>query len=628
MKLLPSPFILGKKVSNNNENEEEEEEEENINNAPLFKWQCPYGILSNLKTIKREFIKYRNLTSNKIYIFGLPYSGKTTIAKILGKIFHLPIINVKDIANYSKYLINEDEYEPEIDLETNRRNSIENDLIKEIQKTYNDLQSGIAEAEENYNKRPNKKKTDPPFSAESYMRLPGELMNKVLKKRLQENETQIYGYIIEGYPKNYNDLKDLLDYDENNEYTPNSIINLCEVDETFLINRLKESEDFPKDPKDPLANEILDRANRRFAKIKDDSTAENYVPLENYFKENDKLKVLNIDAKKDILDIITECQEFIKENNDKKINKVTDALNYDKFKYDYIKEEKERRAEEERKKKEEEEEERKKKEEEEAAKGKKGKKEEEKKEEEKKEEEKKEEEKKEEEKEEEEVIGKKHFDARKRAREEEEKMNRKVKELLFNDDENENLQEELSFISEQLKDQNEKEKIDLKLEEMKKTDLEIEKENEIKLLEKKSEVLRRYLSDNVIPILSKGILKICETMPDDPVEALSNFLLEATFHKNNEEEEKSDEEKNDDAIPFQKDSSPIINDMGDIIDGKNENFNIENNDSPLDNNIEIHDNNSENKNNENNLNEDNKNEENNNNDNEEGNNNNNNEENA
>ena len=157
---------------------------------------------------------------------------------------------------------------------------------------------------------------------------------------------------------------------------------------------------------------------------------------------------------------------------------------------------------------------------------------------------------------------------------------------------------------------------------MKKTDLEIEKENEIKLLEKKSEVLRRYLSDNVIPILSKGILKICETMPDDPVEALSNFLLEATFHKNNEEEEKSDEEKNDDAIPFQKDSSPIINDMKDIIDGKNENFNVENNDSPLADNTEIHDNDGEDKNNENNNNE-----ENNNNDNEEGNNNNN-EENA
>ena len=420
-------------------------------------------------------------------------------------------------------------------------------------------------------------------------------MNKVLKKRLQENDTQIYGYIIEGYPKTYNEIKDLFDYDDNNEYTPNVIINLTEVDEHFLINRLKESEEFPKDPKDPNAAVILDRANRRFNKLKDDATVENYQPIENYFKENDKLKVLNVDAKKDILDIITECQEFIKENNDGKINKVTDALNYDKFYYDYIKEEKERRAEEERKRKEAEEEERKRKEEEEAAKGKKGKKEEkkeeEKKEEEKKEEEKKEEEKVEEEKKEEEVIGRRHIDARKKAREEEEKMNRKVKELLFNDDENENLQEELSFISAQLKDQNEKE--DSQSAVKQKTEIEIEKENEIKLLEKKSEVLRRYLSENVIPMLSKGILKICENMPEDPVEDLANYLLEATFHKNDiEENEKSEEEENeekqnDDAIPIQGDNSPLVNDIRDIVDNNNNELNNNNNNNGNNNNIEV-----------------------------------------
>ena len=48
----------------------------------------------------------------------------------------------------------------------------------------------------------------------------------------------------------------------------------------------------------PLVNEILDRTNRSLGKIKDDSTNEIYVPLGNYFKENDKLKVLNIDVKK------------------------------------------------------------------------------------------------------------------------------------------------------------------------------------------------------------------------------------------------------------------------------------------------------------------------------------------
>ena len=56
------------------------------------------------------------------------------------------------------------------------------------------------------------------------------------------------------------------------------------------------------------------------------------------------------------------------------------------------------------------------------------------------------------------------------------------------------------------------------------------KEREKKLLEKKSEVLRRYLSENVMPILAKGILTICETMPDDPVDALANFLLENSFN--------------------------------------------------------------------------------------------------
>ena len=55
-------------------------------------------------------------------------------------------------------------------------------------------------------------------------------------------------------------------------------------------------------------------------------------------------------------------------------------------------------------------------------------------------------------------------------------------------------------------------------------------EREKKLLEKKSEVLRRYLGENVMPLLAKGILSVCETMPDDPVDALANFLLENSFN--------------------------------------------------------------------------------------------------
>ena len=63
-----------------------------------------------------------------------------------------------------------------------------------------------------------------------------------------------------------------------------------------------------------------------------------------------------------------------------------------------------------------------------------------------------------------------------------------------------------------------------------------------KLLEKKSEMLRRYLSENVLPLLSLGILQVATERPDDPVEALADFLLDKTLEiEKNEQIKKIDE---------------------------------------------------------------------------------------
>ena len=56
------------------------------------------------------------------------------------------------------------------------------------------------------------------------------------------------------------------------------------------------------------------------------------------------------------------------------------------------------------------------------------------------------------------------------------------------------------------------------------------KEKEQILLEKKSEVMRRYLNEKIIPLLAKGILNICQTIPDDPVESLANFILDNNYN--------------------------------------------------------------------------------------------------
>ena len=58
---------------------------------------------------------------------------------------------------------NEKSNEKNNENEFNRRNSIEKDLIRDIIKTLKELEDGRAEAEEAYNKRPNKKKQTLPL---------------------------------------------------------------------------------------------------------------------------------------------------------------------------------------------------------------------------------------------------------------------------------------------------------------------------------------------------------------------------------------------------------------------------------------------------------------------------------
>ena len=66
-----------------------------------------------------------------------------------------------------------------------------------------------------------------------------------------------------------------------------------------------------------------------------------------------------------------------------------------------------------------------------------------------------------------------------------------------------------------------------------------------KLLEKKSEMLRRYLSENVLPLLSLGILQVATDRPDDPVEALADFLLDKTLEMEKEEDKKKNKKENE-----------------------------------------------------------------------------------
>ena len=46
------------------------------------------------------------------------------------------------------------------------------------------------------------------------------------------------------------------------------------------------------------------------------------------------------------------------------------------------------------------------------------------------------------------------------------------------------------------------------------------KEKERDLLESRSQHMRKYLMDKVIPVLAEGVLKLCKELPEDPIEYL------------------------------------------------------------------------------------------------------------
>lgn len=52
------------------------------------------------------------------------------------------------------------------------------------------------------------------------------------------------------------------------------------------------------------------------------------------------------------------------------------------------------------------------------------------------------------------------------------------------------------------------------------------REQERDLLDQRSQPIRQYLMDNVVPYLTEGLIELCKNIPDDPVNSLSDFLLQ------------------------------------------------------------------------------------------------------
>ena len=515
--------------------EEQRKSKENIMDFKdrQFKWHCEYGIPENMDKLREEFNLYRNLKPIKIVVQGPPCGGKTTLCEFLTNKYKLNNYKINQFCDWAK--------------------NLNTPLGEETKQKLIEIEENITKALDDYEHRKNKRKTDPPLDTSQLKKFSSEFMGKILKERLSTGECGTKGYILDNYPKTYEDCVNMFcttpyDKEKKDKYIlidkiiPDSVIIINNHTEENLRSKLQKTENYEQNQA-----EIEARFNRRLAlyKQQNEGVEEKKKFVKDFYKEYN-IDVYFLDEQKYMLNKDEEEKkviEFLERNgsidNYGNLNDVDDIIpyideplpeNYNmpneeqilfdqngpynmgiKKKVDIIKEENENNMNTDNN------------------------------------------------------LNTNQNEANNANNENaskqenniniinnnESKVNTKIEKSQINSasktllskkeetiNENEEIKEGENVDKEEQKEEEKgkinesKKEIKVVLTEEQKIELQLKdlKEREKKLLEKKSEVLRRYLSENVMPLLAKGILSVCESMPDDPVDALANFLLENSFN--------------------------------------------------------------------------------------------------
>ena len=466
-----------------------------------FKWHCEKGIPDNMDLLRQEFNLYRGIKPLKIIISGPPCGGKTYIAKKIANQFKILHLTIPDIITWAQ--------------------NLKNNLGEEMKRKMRENEEKVAVAQEEYDKRKNKKKSDPPFDPTPYRKFDSEFIGKLLKEKIRGGECAGKGYVLDNYPKTYQDCLNVFaiahkkrikkenpeenskenneedEYIETIEYEiikdllPDSVIMIKNYTEESLKKKLMLNPEYEE-----KQQEIDSRFSRRLKYFKEnnENPAEpNIKTLETFYKENNiQIHYVNETEfmKNQELENVKILYYLERYGDIDNFSKLQDEEEIMPFK---------------------------------------------------------EQENLEENNEEKNLMENNEIVVKKEKKEEPFNINlNKIKERLIDEE----------CLEPDIEDENDKEIREIEEKEEKKKKIGINslnemltkqeifdnniksKLNELKekekiLLEKKSEVMRRYLNEKVMPLLAKGILNICENVPDDPVEALANFILDNNYNFSN-----------------------------------------------------------------------------------------------
>eukprot|EP00079_Xenopus_tropicalis_P028763 XP_012823772.1 PREDICTED: adenylate kinase 7 isoform X1 [Xenopus tropicalis] len=242
-------------------------------------WVTQTGLVENIELVIKEYKQTRGLLPIRICILGPPAVGKTTVAELICKHYKLHHIKIKDVIT---------------------------DAIEKLER----LVKASEEEEEEEGEEPTENWQELLDSVKENMdqnggRLDDTYVIKFMREKLKSMPCQNQGYVLDGYPKTYEQAKELFNVEEGEE-EEESRGKAPPFDKTItpdFVFSLDASDDFLKNRVINLPENVVvgthyaqDRFLRSLAMFRDLNTEDETVL--NYFDEAE-IHPLHIDVTKD-----------------------------------------------------------------------------------------------------------------------------------------------------------------------------------------------------------------------------------------------------------------------------------------------------------------------------------------
>ncbi|XP_037652086.1 adenylate kinase 7 isoform X1 [Sebastes umbrosus] len=228
-------------------------------------WLCEFGLVDNIQLVVEEYQQTRGLLPIRLCVLGPPAVGKSTMSKQICEYYHLHHITLKETISETISQLEE--------TVKNANPDAEND-------------DSTAEAKELLNSLNNSMEQNGGL-------LDDQLLVRVVKDKLMSNPCRNQGFILDGFPKTYEQAKELFCAEEHESEDGTSQISLfSKTNMPEFVLCLDASDAFLKDRMMNLPERLVQEHNykqdhvlRRLARYRKNNTEDETVV--NYFDELD-----------------------------------------------------------------------------------------------------------------------------------------------------------------------------------------------------------------------------------------------------------------------------------------------------------------------------------------------------